>query len=338
MPDPIRSIRQIVGEVVFHSSTSFSCNGRRCVRLAPRVKRAMTEKTARHYLRYQLQSHLYGDFYIRGGAKSAQWGSRQSPADSVSFVGALSAANTGTGCRENGWEVISSSADETAVRKDGLTVIVRPDACIRPDSATLQPGLPVCLSLPRERKNLSPGYYMALSNQGDMSSDALPLVRFYCNLKKECAALFISHFTSLLNDSDIFFRLKVLNNPSAYSRCDAGVLYFCKADYPKIYAIVYDVYRKIVSCLKPEIPVFTKFIAPGIGLAEDPGGQESFGQHRCGILADALISSYERGVRTLDGELEIIKEHFAAKGIHLGMPYLNPGSADIYSFHRLVAG
>ena len=338
MPDPIRSVRQIAGEVVFHSRTSFSCNGQQCLRLAPRVKRAMTEKTARHFLHYQLESHLYNDFYIRGGAKSLEWGSRQSPTDSVSFVGALSAANAGTGCRENRWEVISSSADETAVRKDGLTLIVRPDACIRPDNVPLQPGVTVCLSLHGERKNLSPGYYMALSNQGDVSGDALPLVRIYFDLKKDGAALFISNFTRLLNDADVFFRLKVLNNPSAYDRCDAGVLYFCKADYLIISAIFYEVYTKLAPYLKPDIPVFTKFITPGIGLAEDPGAQESFGQHRCGILADALISSYERGVRSLDGKLEIIKEHFAAKGIHLGIPYLNPGSADIYNFHRLAAG
>jgi hypothetical protein len=75
MPDPIQSIKQIIGEVVFYSPISFSCNGQQSIRLAPRVKRAMTEKTARRYLRYQLQSHLYSDFYIRGGAKSADWGS-----------------------------------------------------------------------------------------------------------------------------------------------------------------------------------------------------------------------------------------------------------------------
>jgi hypothetical protein len=330
MPDPIWSIKQIVGEVVFYSPTSFSCNGRQRIRLAPRVKNAMTEKTARHYLRYQLQSYLYSDFYIRGGAKSAEWRSGQIPADSVSFTRALSAANVGTGCRENGWEVISSSADETAVRKDGLTLIVKPDACICPDSAPLQPGLLVCLSLPGERKHISPGYYMALSNRGDPSNDALPIVRLYWNLKREGAAIFISHFTRLLNDADIFFHLKVLNNPFAYTRCDAGVLYFGKADYPVISAILYDAYAKVVPYLKPDIPVFTKFIAPGIGLAEDPGTQESFGQHRCGILADALISTYERGVRSLTRKLETIEEHFAAKGIHLAVPYLNPGSADIY--------
>jgi HopA1 effector protein family len=337
MPDLIRSIRQIAEQVVFHSPISFSCNGQQSIRLAPRIKRAITEKTARHYLHYQLQSHLYNDFYIRGGAKSAEWGSRQSPADSVCFIRALSAANAGTGCRENGWEVISSSADEAAVRKDGLTLIVRPDACIRPDGVPLRAGLPVCLSLPGERKSLSPGYYMALSNQGDTSNDALPIVRLYWNLKQEGAVIFISYFTRVLNDANIFFRLKVLNNPSAYIRCDAGVLYFCKADYPMISAIFQDAITKLVAYLKPDIPLFTKFVAPGIGLAEDPGTPESFGQNRCGILADALINTYERGVRGLDRKLEIIEEHFAAKRIDLGRPYLNPGSADIYGFQRLAA-
>ena len=38
-------------------------------------------------------------------------------------------------------------------------------------------------------------------------------------------------------------------------------------------------------------PVFTKRIAPGIAIAEEPRTGDSFGQSRCEILADALIRS-----------------------------------------------
>jgi hypothetical protein len=47
--------------------------------------------------------------------------------------------------------------------------------------------------------------------------------------------------------------------------------------------------------MRPGTPVFTKFLAPGLGLAEDPGQGDSFGQHRCRLLADAMILAYEQG-------------------------------------------
>jgi hypothetical protein len=68
-----------------------------------------------------------------------------------------------------------------------------------------------------------------------------------------------------------------------------------------------------------------------VGFAEDPGLGESFGQHRCGVLADGMLHAWERKARHLDERLAIVADHFASANISLSAPYLNPGSQDNYS-------
>jgi hypothetical protein len=53
----------------------------------------------------------------------------------------------------------------------------------------------------------------------------------------------------------------------------------------------------------------------------DPGGEESFGQHRCRLLADGIIRAYERNARSLDERLAAVAERFAEDGVRLDRPY-----------------
>ena len=79
------------------------------------------------------------------------------------------------------------------------------------------------------------------------------------------------------------------------------------------------------------MPVFTKRVAPGVALAEDPGTEESFGQNRCRVLAEGMIRAYEQRARSLDRRLRVVAESYAAEGISLTHPYLNPNSTDSYT-------
>ena len=54
MSDYIEQVKVSISETVFHSPTAYSYFGNEPPRLAPRVRRAMTPKTARNYLLYQL--------------------------------------------------------------------------------------------------------------------------------------------------------------------------------------------------------------------------------------------------------------------------------------------
>jgi hypothetical protein len=84
--------------------------------------------------------------------------------------------------------------------------------------------------------------------------------------------------------------------------------------------------------LEPGIPAFTKSLAPGLGLAEDPGEGQSFGEHRCHLLAEALIATHESGLRSLPERTRVVADRFERAGLDLAAVFLNPGSRDQYDF------
>jgi hypothetical protein len=186
---------------------------------------------------------------------------------------------------------------------------------------------------PKELLKLSPGFYMALGNEGLAFESGRAIVRFYWNLRAEGAPLLVSSATRLLNDDHVPFRLKVVFDPLGYKRCDAGVLYIRRADYERTLPAVHQILAELAANLKPGTPVFTKGLAPGLGLAEEPAASEdSFGMDRCRLLAEATVRIHERAVAEAAARLAIVEEVFTESGLDLAAPYLNPGSPDEYRF------
>jgi hypothetical protein len=334
MIEHLDNVARCLRETTIHSQTSFSWMGQPCARLAPRVRRAMTAKTARSYLVYQLQSRLYNDFYIRGSRSAPNWSDAPSM-NAMTFARVLSTANSGTGCREDGWTLVNVNANEAVVSKGGLQIYIHPGEYVSTRETPHEPGSPVVLHLPKELLTASPGYYMALGDRGDIAPQALPLVRLYWNLRAAGAIEFVDGFTRHLNHAGVYFRLKVLNDPAAYGRRDAGVLYFLKADHRRVAETVSTLYSSLAPFLNAEAPAFTRRIAPGLGLAEDPATEESFGQNRCRNLAVGIIRAHEIKAKSLTERLRIIESQFASEGIRLSEPHLNPQSDDIYAFKNL---
>lgn len=138
--------------------------------------------------------------------------------------------------------------------------------------------------------------------------------------------------TLLLNGADLPFRLKVLKDPSHFARCDASVVYVSRSDYRTAAEVLEEIYPRVAVHLRQKTPAFTKPLAEGVGFAEDPGQWESFGLHRCRILADGMIRAYEQGKESIDDRLQVVARRFADDGIDIDKPFLNPGSADVYDF------
>ena len=153
------------------------------------------------------------------------------------------------------------------------------------------------------------------------------LVRLYWNLTERGAVPFVQRGTRMMNEARLPFRLKVINDASAFDRCDAGVIYLAKSDCANNLGLVFDLYRAVRPHLKAGVPAFTRCLAPGLGFAEDPPGDESFGQHRCRLLADGMIRAHQAGQRSLSARLQTVVECFAEAGTALDLPYLNSGSS-----------
>ena len=111
---------------------------------------------------------------------------------------------------------------------------------------------------------------MALGDAEFPLDGSVPILRFYWYLRSEGAAPLIKALTTHLNQQRLAFRLKVLNEPARYSRCDAGV-FSRQVDYERVVRVVRQVHETVALALSRATPALTKALAPGLGMAEDPG-------------------------------------------------------------------
>jgi len=140
--------------------------------------------------------------------------------------------------------------------------------------------------------------------------------------------------TGALNDRGLAFRLKVIAHPDCFTRRDAAVLYLRGDDFDTAAPALADVRGAVAGEIGAAVPAFTKPLAPGVAVAENPTEGMSFGWHRCGLLAEAIIEGHERRLRTIERRIDRVAERFAEAGLSLDAPYLNPGATDRY---QLVA-
>ncbi len=328
--------RELVGVAIqalgLLSPTSFTWFGRPVGVLPPSVEDAMDPESRRAYLLHSMQLQLYADFYCRGFASpSLDPGSHGLARRPEPFVEALAAANTGRGSREPGWEVVSAIADQVVVERDGLTLWITPGDVVDPPRGGLQPGARVSVRLPNELRKLSPGFYMALGDGGFEAEQPTAIVRFYWHLASASAPRLINALTSRLNKARLPFRVKVVNDPARYTRCDAGVLYVHGRDYELAARAVRATYGELAAGLRRATPAFAKPLAPGLAVAEDPGSGDSFGMHRARLLAEGIVHAHEQGPGGSADAIDAVAERFAQDGFDLDAPYLNPGSPDRYA-------
>jgi hypothetical protein len=344
MSNFLEQIQGAIRATAVRSASAYSWFGKPSLRLASRFQRALNRKVVSKCLLSTLQSQLYADFYCQGVATpSVKVDAPYTLSRATPFVEELSASNMGTGYWAEGWEVRISSQGQFLARREGLEFRVRAEDCSSAPTESTSLGTRLSLRFPKELLGISPGFYMATSDV-EMPRATLPagthpnsedqqLLRFYWNLRAAGAAPLMRSLTSELNRAGLPFNFKVVNAPSAFTRCDAGVLYVRKSDYEAVSGIVRLIYCKIEANLNQRVPAFTKRLAPGLGLAEDPGRKlDSFGLHRCRLLAEGLIRASRQRNDSLPHRLQVVSDHFAKNGISLEKPFLSPGSKDVYHF------
>jgi hypothetical protein len=229
MSDYLRLTREAVSAVRIHSPTTYSWFGNPSSPLPPKVRRALASGDARDYLVYNLTSRLYHAFYINGFAVPHK--RQQGPALQTGltpFVAELSAANTGHGFWEDGWQVRAVEDGYASVFRNNLLVRAPLHNCMAESQNRIIPERIVRLKLPKEFLSMSPGFYMALSDRQLRLNDSQHLVRIYWNLRAEGAVPFIRTATTLLNEAGLPFKVKISHDPALFTRCDAAVVYVLK--------------------------------------------------------------------------------------------------------------
>ncbi len=342
----VQHMLDAIAAVEIYSPTSFAWFGTRSPQLPRKLKAHLTPEACRGYLKYNLISSLYGNFYCLGAARPYrfQHDVSQVQQSSAPFIARLSEANCGSGRWEGGWEVKGIEEGLVIVQSGGLQIYLQPEECGMEaadgqsgDSAsTPTPGSFIKLRTPKELLRISPGFYTAQSDCAFSPSN--DTVRLYWNLTSEGAVALMSLLTRVLNDARLPFRLKVVDHPTSYVRCDAAVLYIPRGECSATMEALEPAYAALESSLRSQVPVFTKELAPGLGLAESPDTGESFGLSRCALLAEGLIRAYEQGKRPIGERLHAVLQRFAEAEIDPHKPYLNAGSSDQYHFTLSAPG
>jgi len=109
-------------------------------------------------------------------------------------------------------------------------------------------------------------------------------------------------------------------------------LYFAKRFFPIVARLLPRIQAAVGEQLRPATPLFTKRLADGIGLAEDPGNGESFGSNRMRFIAQAIWDAHLRGLSSDEARLQELDLQFHQHGLRLDQPHLRAASADVYEF------
>jgi len=309
----------------------------------------MPSEFQNRYLSLQLRSFLYGIYY--NGSLRTVLASDDNSVDlavyqnlenntylgvNLEFYKRLHESNCGEGYFDSGWFVVRQECDGSlAVKKGSLILHIERTCHLQPTQATATVGDSVAIRMPRNL--VQNGFYMAVGNAGSENSSNLNVrkVRIYFNLSPEGAIAIMSAITRQLNKVGIPFTFKALYNPSSYGRYDSAVLYFERSNYEVVRQVVEQVYAENYSHFYAKVPLFTKFLAPGLALAEEPdhkfAAKESFGMNRCQIVANGLLDARAKGDQSPECWMASILQQFSQLGIDPSKPYLNANSQDTYT-------
>jgi class II lanthipeptide synthase len=306
--------------------------GRQFAALPGSIKRLLDDTTARNHLLLNLQANLYRLFYCPGEATP---GSRTLPRRPAIPLGPeLERANHGQGYWGRGWQVRSYDRDAMTftIRRGRLTLQVNAKDCVTPEARFPAPQALVSVRFQKDLPNFSPGFYMALGDKELIRDESSGILRLYWNLTASGAVTFVERATKALNRADLPFTLKALDDGAQYARCDAVVLYIRKDDFQEVSALLERIYRTIETNLRPATPALTKRLAAGVGIAESPPSDLSFGLSRSRALAEGMLRAYEAGKTSIDDRLRSVEECFIEDGFDFESPYLNAGSLDRFEF------
>lgn len=300
---------------------SFRWLGREGPRLSPDMAGKLDPGVIRAHMVQQIKKFLYTNFYIRGEPCEPRMGAQQGSLAHTQFVQDILEADSGRNSWHHGGVISEIRDGRVVIDRGALKVHAKLEEC-GPSASPLVEGARVRLRLGRNSLRISPGFCL-LFGERDLAG-AQPILRFYWNLEPGVATNFVREATSRLNAAGLPFRLKVLADPLAYHRCDAGVLYVARSSSAAVSDEMAKVYAAI-GPLRDPVPAFTRRLAPGLATADDPGNGESFGMHRCGLLAEAFVLASEQQLLETASRMALVIRTLESAGIDPERPYLHPG-------------
>ncbi|HLX10402.1 MAG TPA: T3SS effector HopA1 family protein [Thermoanaerobaculia bacterium] len=284
----------------------------------------------------RLSNVLYHHVYSRSFSGRLAEPAETSPEDysfDPELTARLAAANGSRDRWEHGWQIGQVlPMGQVLAQRGAAQRTVWPGQFLSKDGpgARPRPGSQVSLFYPKESVSLQPGFYYVFGETPEEESHGFGLVRAYWNVDAAGAPRLVRLLSERLNRFHVPFRFKCSVVLSQFERTDVAVIYLVKRFFPVFADLLCDIHPQVRDSLAEAVPLFAKPLAAGVGIAEDPGNGESFGQHRCRILAETLWNCFLNGNQSLSARLSELGRLLGVNGVDARQLHLNAGSLDWY--------
>jgi hypothetical protein len=314
---------------------NFSVNGAHHQHAAPVASDAQSQAFVQ-----TLSTYLYEFAYSRPFRAQLPEPETLDFSPDLELVEKLSAANKTRERWEHGWTIAQILPHgQVKAQKGNAQRSLWPGTFLSKDgpAAMLRVGAEISIFYPKESRSLQSGFYYAFAETPEDESHGFGLIRLYWNISYDGAPKLISMLTSRLNRFHVPFRLKCATARSQYDRTDVAVVYLAKRFFRITADLMLDVHPEVAEFLGDSVPLFSKRVAKGLGVAEDPGTGESFGQSRCHRLAESVWNCHQQGEQSLQARWAEFRRLLKKNGIDSQHLHLNAGSMDWYELPPEVA-
>lgn len=130
-----------------------------------------------------------------------------------------------------------------------------------------------------------------------------------------------------LDGYGIGFHAELAGDPAACRRADAAVVTVARGDAAALARAAVRLEQRAPFALAPSVPAFTRQLAPGVGLADEPGSGTTFGRHRCRLVAAGLVAAGPGAGAA--GRHAAVLDRLVAAGLDPAAPHLDPGSTEV---------
>jgi hypothetical protein len=148
----------------------------------------------------------------------------------------------------------------------------------------------------------------------------------FLHLQPGTAPDLFGRVVTALDGYGLGFRAELAGDPEACLRTDAAVVTVRRDDLPAVARVAVRLGERAPFALAASVPAFTRQIAPGVAIADQPGSGTPFGRHRCRLVAAGLVAS-GHGADAATRRLAVL-EHLTAAGLDPAALHLNPGNPE----------
>jgi hypothetical protein len=220
---------------------------------------------------------------------------------------------------DDGWRVVGHPAPgRWEVERDGLVLTVT-DRELRPVVTGMQ------VRFPAERPCAVPGRFTVTGTRGPARQG--PTASCYLDLAPADAPSLVTDLVSRLDVLGVPFSAAVLDDPAAFGRPDAVVVTTARGHLATVARTALGLHGGARASFGSAVPAFTRALAPGVAIADDPADGSGFGRHRCRAVAAGLLAAgQDAGVAD---RLSAVRTSLRRHGVDPAAPHLERGSIDL---------